>query len=428
MQILQLSSENFKRLKAVEITPRGELVMVTGRNAQGKSSVLDSIQAALAGGRACPTDPIRHGQKGASIRLDLGDLVVTRKFTKDGSTLTVTNAEGGKISSPQAMLDAMLGQISFDPLAFSKAKPRDQFEQLKDVAKVDLDLEKMDQLNQADFARRTDLNREAKAARAQLEGLRLPAGDVGEPRDVAQLIAQVQEASQARMTSQRERDDRQRIQNRIDAKRAEVDALRTKAMALQEEIKVLKAQVEAEPSTPEPEAYDASIETLNEAIRTAQTHNETIRVGQDALRKKAELETLATTKETAAQGLTESMAARQEAKEKALAGAKFPVPGLGLGEGIVTYNGVPLSQASSAEQLRISTALAMAANPKLKVVLIREGSLLDEQGLHLVAEMAQKNGFQCWVESVSNRKDIGICIEDGQVLVDNQVEDVEATA
>ena len=245
---------------------------------------------------------------------------------------------------------------------------------------------------------------------------------------MAQLIAQVQEASQARMTSQRERDDRQRIQNRIDAKRAEVDALRTKAMALQEEIKVLKAQVEAEPSTPEPEAYDASIETLNEAIRTAQTHNETIRVGQDALRKKAELETLATTKETAAQGLTESMAARQEAKEKALAGAKFPVPGLGLGEGIVTYNGVPLSQASSAEQLRISTALAMAANPKLKVVLIREGSLLDEQGLHLVAEMAQKNGFQCWVESVSNRKDIGICIEDGQVLVDNQVEDVEATA
>ena len=158
MQIIQLSSENFKRLKAVEITPRGELVMVTGRNAQGKSSVLDSIQAALAGGRACPADPIRHGQKGASIRLDLGDLVVTRKFTKDGSTLTVTNAEGGKISSPQAMLDAMLGQISFDPLAFSKAKPRDQFDQLKDVAKVDLDLEKMDQLNQADFARRSDLH------------------------------------------------------------------------------------------------------------------------------------------------------------------------------------------------------------------------------------------------------------------------------
>ena len=428
MQIIRLEADNFKKLKAVEITPHGDLVMVTGRNAQGKSSGLDAIAAALSGAGACPVDPIRHGETSATIQLDLGEVIVTRRFTPAGSTLTLTNAEGSKISSPQKMLDSLLGSLTFDPLEFTRMKPRDQFEQLKDVAKVDLDLEKMDQLNQADFARRTDLNREAKAARAQLEGLRLPAGDVGEPRDVAQLIAQVQEASQARMTSQRERDDRQRIQNRIDAKRAEVDALRTKAMALQEEIKVLKAQVEAEPSTPEPEAYDASIETLNEAIRTAQTHNETIRVGQDALRKKAELETLATTKETAAQGLTESMAARQEAKEKALAGAKFPVPGLGLGEGIVTYNGVPLSQASSAEQLRISTALAMAANPKLKVVLIREGSLLDEQGLHLVAEMAQKNGFQCWVESVSNRKDIGICIEDGQVLVDNQVEDVEATA
>ena len=427
MQIIRLEADSFKRLRAVDITPRGDMVMITGRNAQGKSSVLDSIQAALAGGRACPADPIRHGQKGASIRLDLGDLVVTRKFTKDGSTLTVTNAEGGKISSPQAMLDAMLGQISFDPLAFSKAKPRDQFDQLKDVAKVDLDLEKMDQLNQADFARRTDLNREAKAARAQLEDLRLPAGDVGEPRDVAKLIAEVQEASQARMTSQRERDDRQRIQNRIDAKRAEVEALRQKHEVLRGEIAELKALLSADPSTPEPADYDASIETLNEAIRTAQAHNDAIRVGQDALRKKTELETLATTKETAAQGLTESMAARQEAKEKALAGAKFPVPGLGLGEGIVTYNGVPLSQASSAEQLRISTALAMAANPKLKVVLIREGSLLDEQGLHLVAELAREKGYQVWMESVSNRKDVGVVIEDGQVSADNQ-EDEEGRA
>ena len=62
----------------------------------------------------------------------------------------------------------------------------------------------------------------------------------------------------------------------------------------------------------------------------------------------------------------------------------------------------------------------MAANPKVKVILIREGSLLDEQGLRLVADMASKQGFQVWLEAVTNRTDVGIVIEDGRVIADNQ--------
>jgi DNA repair exonuclease SbcCD ATPase subunit len=428
MQILSLQADNFKRLRAVEITPRGEMILVSGRNAQGKSSVLDAISAALSGAGACPADPIRHGEQSAQIRLDLGEVVVTRKFTPGGSTLTLTNAEGAKFGSPQKMLDSLLGALTFDPLEFTRMKTREQFDQLRAVAKVDLDLDKLAQLNAADFEKRTDLNRDAKAARAQLEGLRIPAGEVPAPRDVAQLVQQVQEASQARMTAQRERDERRRIQNAVDLKRAEIETLRQKAIALQAEVKALLPQLEAELDTPEPTDFDAAIETINDQIRTAQTHNETVQQHRQAAARKAELETLAVTKETAAQGLTEAMAARQTAKEQALAAAKFPVPGLSLGDGQVLFNNVPLAQASSAEQLRISTALAMAANPKVRVVLIREGSLLDEQGLHLVAEMATAKGYQVWVEKVDSSRGIGVVIEDGSVLVDNQVEDVEATA
>ena len=39
-----------KRLKAVDITPDGTLQIITGRNAQGKTSVLDAIWLALGGG------------------------------------------------------------------------------------------------------------------------------------------------------------------------------------------------------------------------------------------------------------------------------------------------------------------------------------------------------------------------------------------
>ncbi|NGZ99665.1 AAA family ATPase [Nocardioides sp. W3-2-3] len=53
-----------KRLKAVEITPDGTMQVISGRNAQGKTSVLDAIWLALGGGTAARTTPrpIRDGE------------------------------------------------------------------------------------------------------------------------------------------------------------------------------------------------------------------------------------------------------------------------------------------------------------------------------------------------------------------------------
>ena len=37
------------------------------------------------------------------------------------------------------MLDDLLGALSFDPLAFSRMKPRDQFDELRRIVKLDID-------------------------------------------------------------------------------------------------------------------------------------------------------------------------------------------------------------------------------------------------------------------------------------------------
>ena len=121
MKIISLTAENVKRLRAVEITPDGNVVTITGRNAQGKTSVLDAIWLALGGGAASKGTirPIRDGEEKASVRLDLGDLVVTRTWTGDKTALTVTAADGAKYTSPQGILDALVGRLSFDPLEFT---------------------------------------------------------------------------------------------------------------------------------------------------------------------------------------------------------------------------------------------------------------------------------------------------------------------
>ncbi|MGI9420342.1 MAG: hypothetical protein ACR2RA_21165, partial [Geminicoccaceae bacterium] len=67
---------------------------------------------------------------------------------------------------------------------------------------------------------------------------------------------------------------------------------------------------------------------------------------------------------------------------------KMPIDGLGLGDGVVTLNGIPFDQVSTAEQMRTSVALAMAANPTLKVIRIKDGSLLDDDSLAMIAGMA----------------------------------------
>src|SRR5437660_1486686 len=95
-KIIRLESTNYKRLKAVEIVPDpdGNLVIVAGKNGQGKTSILDSITAALGGvnGKTTPK-PIRDGEDRAEIVLETEDLIVTRKFTASGPTLLVKSRD-----------------------------------------------------------------------------------------------------------------------------------------------------------------------------------------------------------------------------------------------------------------------------------------------------------------------------------------------
>jgi len=413
LQVVSLEVENFKRVKVARITPGKGLVVIAGRNAQGKSSVMDSISAALMGLAACPVDPIRHGEQSASIRLDLGEVVVTRKFTPSGTpSLTITNADGAKLSSPQKLLDSLLGSLTFDPLAFTRMKPREQFDALKAVVKVSADLDGIDRLRQQQYDERTEHNRNARSLKAQAEGITIPDDTPETPVDAGELVAQVEQAMAANEALQREEHRRRAEDRQVEEGKARVDRLRSELAQAEEDLRNLLAE------QADRKALDApiAIEPIKERLRNLQAINEAVKLRE----RKASLEVQAAEAQRLADNLTASMEALDEAKAAALAEAQFPVAGLSLGDGQVLLNGVPLEQASSAEQLRVSTALAMAANPKLKVVLIREGSLLDENGLLLVAEMAEEQGYQVWVERVDSSKSMGIVIEDGEVVADLQ--------
>src|SRR3990172_5374450 len=137
MKIIELQSENIERLKAVRIKPDGSLVQSTGKNGAGKTSVLDSITMALAGGDVIPEKPIREGENKAKIVVDLGDIKVTRTWTGNDKTyLAVETKEGAKYPSPQALLDILTGKLSFDPLEFARMEPNKQVETLRQLVGI----------------------------------------------------------------------------------------------------------------------------------------------------------------------------------------------------------------------------------------------------------------------------------------------------
>jgi hypothetical protein len=98
-----------------------------------------------------------------------------------------------------------------------------------------------------------------------------------------------------------------------------------------------------------------------------------------------------------------------------MAGKTMPIEGLSFADDTVLYNGIPFGQCSSAEKLRVSLSMAMALNPELKVIRIMDGSLLDEDNLAIIREMAEAQDYQVWIECVASRPGMGIFIEDGEV-------------
>ena len=424
MRIVKLEAENIKALRAVEITPTGHLVEITGRNGQGKTSVLDSIWWALAGASAVDPVPIRTGETEARIRLDLGEIVVTRHFRegKDGgfpSRLTVETAEGARFPSPQALLDGLLGALAFDPLAFSRLPAREQYIQIRDM--VGLDFAGAEESNRADYAERTDANQVAKVKRAAADSIDVPVNAPVEPVSVTALMAELDAADNAnRELSQRAirrasvlkvAADLEAKADRSDARAAELrkEADRFAAIAANERELANSERKFAADAPPLPDPIDTA--PIRDRIAGAEQVNAAVASHE----RKAELAREAGTAETESKRLTAAMDARKADMLKRLEAADMPVDGLGMADGAVTLHSRPLVQASDAEKLDVSCAIAMRQNARLKVLRIRDGSLLDEESKARIAAKAAEQGYQVWMECVDSSGKIGIVIEAGEV-------------
>lgn len=425
LRVIELRAENVKRLHAVTIRPDGNMILIGGKNGAGKSSTLDAIEMALGGTKTIPADPVRHGARKARIVADLGELRIERTFSSKGSKLVVTNADGVPQKSPQTLLDAMCASIAFDPFAFTRETPPKQDAILKEA--VGLDFSELDAKRAAAYEERTNVNRERKQAEARLKDRHActPPKEVS----VAELSKELEAALKTCGVYKEEREAADKVINRVAEAKSDIETTEREIKEVEDKLRLLKedlteknqallrAQVAADKARDSvAQLVDPDPEPIRKQIAEAEETNRKVRHNAEQDKLEQEIDKL----EARVEQLSEVIREVDEEKAARLAAAEFPVPGLGFDDTGPTLNGIPLEQCSQAERLRLSVAIGAALNPRIKVMLVREGAFLDKDSLRLLAELAEEVGAQVWVERVGDGDEAAIIIEDGAVRDDEE--------
>jgi DNA repair exonuclease SbcCD ATPase subunit len=410
-KIIELRASNFKRLAAVTIRPDGSLVEITGKNAQGKTSCLDAIWVALKGRSVAPPEPIRAGEEKCVLRLDLGDLHVTRTFTRaeDGKDYTqqvkVVDGDGNAVKRPQDVLDSLVAEIAFDPMDFLDMRPKEQFALLARFV-PGFDFDEFTAAQKADYEARTTVNRKLKEYEAITASIKLPEGKAPAAVDVSAVSKQIEDAYAQNSESEKRRVRRESIQRQADDALDEAESLRAKAAAL--EAKAAEWAKQLADAERLPALIDvaplreriAAAEEIQRVRRMFEAHQN----GQDLIDQHT----------AEATRLTKAMEARETQRKQAIGKAQFPVEGLSFGEDHIRLGDAPFEQASRAEQTRVAVAIAGALNPELKIAFVRDGSLLDEDARLALATYAETHGLQVWIETVQKGEPTGFLIENGR--------------
>lgn len=396
LRVIQLKAENVKRLVAIDIRPDSDLVVVGGNNSQGKTSVLSSILMGLTGKKSYGEQPVRAGQDSASIIIDLGKYKITKRLNPDGSgSLKVVGSDGTVYTSPQKLLDSLSSSLTFDPLSFLRASKQRQTETLKRL--VGLDFTSLDDERDDIYAARTIINQIGKNKKAELDALTMHDDAPDAEIAVSQLI------------KQKDGIDKKNLE--VDAANLELSTLQDKYLTVAEQLKALKTSI-VDAKTKCNSHQPVDVGSINAAIATVETDNKKFRDNETYQRLSFEL----TEKRIESQQASTQIKALDEKKRVALKQARFPLSGLSFGENGVIYNDIPLEQCSSSEQLRVSVSMGFALNPELKVMLIQDGSLLDDNGLEMISQMAEEAGSQVWLEKVGTGEECSVIIEDGRVI------------
>ena len=410
-RIEKLNIENLLGIKRITHIPITDFTEVRGGNGEGKSSFMAAIELLFGNKEATKNikNPVRNGQKKATVSVELNDMILTKIFSDSGKTRTeIVSKEGAKFSNPVKMIEQIFGKLPYDPLKMMDHTDKELIEVYLSLIDTEVDFNELEAQKKATYAERTIINRQKKDAEVKRNSYGLDYPDA--PNEEVSVSELSSELTEALTTEEQHRVDigtRKLNHESIESKKDDIERLNNEInhiMKIDDEL-LTKMNDYVDPDTAGIQDQIGNIEEINKQVRYMHEKDK-LMLEYDRLRDKSE-------------ALTAELTDINDTKEYEIKNAKIPIDGVSFNEHGLTYNGVPLSQCSTAQQLLVALGISVGTHTTtngIKVMLIQHGNNLDTKSMELVKEFCEKHEYQVWIEIVADEPSgTGIFIEDGEI-------------
>ena len=419
IKINKLEIENVKRIKAVKITPsKNGLTIIGGKNAQGKTSVLDAIAWALGGDSYRPSKATREGSAvPPNLRVTMSNGLVVERKGKN-SSLKVTDPTGQKAG--QQLLNTFVEGLALDLPKFMEASNKEKAQTLLRIIGVGDQLAELEHQEKELYSERTYVGRTADQKKKFAEEQPYYPDA---PRDLvspSELIRQQQEILARNGENQKKRERAAEIQAKRDQLVEEINRLnielektRAQLMETQDELEIAKKSAE--------DLQDESTAELEESIANIEETNRKVRANMD--KDKAEEDARHYSRQY--EELTKKIDDVRSKKAALLDGAKLPLPDLSIGDQELTYRGQKWDNMSGSERLKVATAIIRQLKPECGFVLIDKLEQMDLETLNEFGAWLESEGLQAIATRVSTGDECSVIIEDGYAVASAEPEQKE---
>lgn len=414
MKINRLEIENVKRIKAVVIEPtESGLTIIGGKNAQGKTSVLDAIAWTLGGERHRPSMANREGSvipPALKIVMNNG-LVVERKGKN--SDLKVTDPEGKKAG--QQLLNEFVEELALNLPKFMSASGKEKAETLLQIIGVGDQLAELDQEEKETYGERTYIGRIADQKKKYADEQTYYPDVPDEPVSASDLIREQQEILARNGENHRKRALAEELLVEYNRQIGAVKSLETRLIEEKEKLRKVTEDLEIA-NKDAADLEDESTEELERNIANVEEVNRKVRANLD--KEKAEEEARVHIRQY--ETLTAKLAEIRQAKTDLLNGAELPLPGLSVEGGELIYNGQKWDNMSASEQLIVATSIIRKLKPECGFVLLDKLEQMDLDTLHMFGVWLESIGLQAIATRVSTGEECSVIIEDGYVASEKE--------
>lgn len=392
--------ENVKRVRSLTLTPaRTGLTVIGGRNAQGKTSVLDAIAWALGGDRHRPSNPRREGANtDPRLKLTLSNGLIVERSGKNGA-LKVTDPSGKRHG--QQLLNSFTEELALNLPKFLEASDKEKAETLLRIIGIGDRLAELDRKCSELYNQRLYVGREADAKARYAQ--QLPEVPDAPEQEVSalELIQRQQDILYQNEENRKKRLRLSQLRQEYDSVQEQIDLLTDRLRTLQEDLNTAE--------TAAADLQDQSTAQLEENIRRVEQINQAVRTNAEKRRAAREAQAL----QERYTRLSAEIEGVRNQRQALLDGADLPLPGLTVEEGKLLYKGQPWDGMAGAEQLQVATAIVRRLNPECGFVLLDKLEQMDLETLRTFGDWLEQEGLQAIATRVSSGGECSIIIEDG---------------